>query len=250
MAEVGGLQEFTAQLISDLREEAASFAVVGGFAVSVRTEPRFTRDINLAVAVGTDADAEALVRNLQSRGYEVFMVLEQEAVARLATVRLRRTGPGGEPFVADLLFASSGIEVELVEAATEELLPGVGGVPVATCGYLIALKVLSRNDKGRPNDVADLHALLRVATPDDLAEARNAMGLIERRGFHRKRDLLRLLDSAIEQVGDPYGSAVRETPAGFVVAKPTARDPSPPNHAQTGGIEEDGGSARRRRRRR
>lgn len=31
-----------------------SWAVVGGFAVSARAEPRFTRDVDVAVAVGGD----------------------------------------------------------------------------------------------------------------------------------------------------------------------------------------------------
>jgi predicted nucleotidyltransferase len=188
-------------VLADLRQERARFALVGGFAVSVRTEPRFTRDLDLAVAVRSDAESEALVRGLQARGYEVFMVLEQRAVGRMATARLRKSGPGGEPLVVDLLFASSGVEVELVEAATEELIPGVGGVPVATCGFLIALKLLSRRDDERPNDAADLRALLRVAGPEDVLEARRAVALIAARGFHRGRDLEGLLAKGLADTG-------------------------------------------------
>lgn len=40
------------------------FALVGGLAVSARTEPRFTRDADLAVALASDAEAEALIREL------------------------------------------------------------------------------------------------------------------------------------------------------------------------------------------
>ena len=202
VAEVGSLQEFAAGLVSDLRELAVRFAVVGGFAVSVRTEPRFTRDIDLAVAVGSDAEAEALVASLQGRGYQVFMVLEQKATARMATVRLRRARGSGEPLIADLLFTSSGIEVELVAAATEEELPGIGGVPIASCGHLIALKLLSRRDKERPNDAADLRGLLRAASPGDLAQAREAAALIMQRGFHRNRNLTALLAEALDELGE------------------------------------------------
>jgi hypothetical protein len=35
-------------------------ALVGGFAVSVRTEPRFTRDVDLAVAVAVNAKVGSL----------------------------------------------------------------------------------------------------------------------------------------------------------------------------------------------
>ena len=41
-----------------------AFALIGGLAVSARSEPRFTRDADFAVSVGSDAEAEddALVR--------------------------------------------------------------------------------------------------------------------------------------------------------------------------------------------
>jgi hypothetical protein len=63
------------------------WALVGGLAVSARCEPRFTRDIDLAVAVAGDSEAEALVRTLQGAGYRVLVSVEQEAVKRLATVQ-------------------------------------------------------------------------------------------------------------------------------------------------------------------
>lgn len=41
---------------SDLTQAGVPFAVVGGLAVSVRTEPRFTRPADLAVALSTDRE--------------------------------------------------------------------------------------------------------------------------------------------------------------------------------------------------
>ena len=41
-----------------------SFALIGGLAVSARTEPRFTRDADFAVALAGDAEAEALMNAL------------------------------------------------------------------------------------------------------------------------------------------------------------------------------------------
>ena len=61
MAEVG-LVAFAQRAVSELRSRGARFAVIGGFAVSVRTEPRFTRDLDLALAVGSDAEAERLLQ--------------------------------------------------------------------------------------------------------------------------------------------------------------------------------------------
>src|SRR5262249_23266578 len=136
------------------------FALIGGFAVSARTEPRLTRDADFAVLVTDDRDAEALARDLQARGWRVVTAIEQEAAKRLATVRLafgteELPGP-----VVDLLFASSGIEPEIVRTAEPlQLVQGLD-IPVVRLGHLIALKVLSRDDRTRPQDRVDLAALL------------------------------------------------------------------------------------------
>jgi hypothetical protein len=69
----------------------------------------------------------------------------RHAVGRLATVRLARSTETDAP-VIDLLFASSGIEAEVVaEAEAIELLPNLT-MRVARIGHWIALKILSRDD--------------------------------------------------------------------------------------------------------
>lgn len=174
---------------ADLTRARVSFALIGGLAVSARTEPRFTRDADLAVAVANDAEAEALVHTLQALNYRIESVVEQEAAGRLATVRIMRS-PAPRAPVVDLLFASSGIETEVVtEAEVLELLPGLS-MRVAATGHLIALKVLSRDDVTRPQDLVDLRALLRVASEAELDRARRALALIAARGFHRGRTLI------------------------------------------------------------
>lgn len=166
--------------------------MVGGLAVSVRAEPRFTRDVDLAMAVANDADAEALVRSLVASGYRVIASLEQEAVGRLATVRLQSPSEGPEGVVVDMLFASSGVEPEIVRASEVlEALPGLP-VPVARVGDLLALKVLS-NGPERPQDQIDIVALLRLADEAEMGRARQTAALIVERGFGRGRDLLGLL---------------------------------------------------------
>jgi predicted nucleotidyltransferase len=171
---------------SRMRSIRARWAVIGGIAVSARTIPRFTQDIDLAVAVSNDSEAERLVSSLSPTGLRLVSHLDQTATGRLATVRLA-IEPDNDA-VIDLLFASSGIEPEVVAAATSvELIPGLT-VPVAQIGHLIALKVLSRSDY-RPNDTADLHALIVEASGDDLEMARAALDLISERGYDRGKDL-------------------------------------------------------------
>lgn len=68
-----------------------------------------------------DADAEALVRGFIASGYGVVAMVEQEATGRFATARLVTPGSTPDAVVVDLLFATSGIEPELVAQATQRL---------------------------------------------------------------------------------------------------------------------------------
>lgn len=175
------------RVVRTLAGSGAGFALVGGLAVSARTEPRFTRDIDVAVAVDDDREAEAIVRAL-SPPYQVVASLEHDVLRRLAAVRLGETGATETGPVVDLLFASSGIEGEVAAAATPlEVFPDVR-VPVAETGHLLALKLLARDDR-RPQDDVDLHALLDVAEQPDLDLATRAVALIEERGAGRDRQL-------------------------------------------------------------
>lgn len=175
-------------MVLSLEAEEVRAALVGGVAVSVRAAPRTTKDLDFAVVVGGDEEAEDLVFRLQRRGFELYDVLDQAAVGRLATGRFRLPLPGGVACV-DLLFASSGIEAEIVEAAEGlEILPGIL-VPVAQRGHLVALKLLSHDADRRPQDRQDLLALLARSSDEDVLLARESAALITARGFHRDRDL-------------------------------------------------------------
>lgn len=193
-----------ARLAVDLRGLHVRWALIGGVAISIRAQPRTTLDLDLAVAVGNDREAEALVRSLIAIGYrhEAFHLEHQHGSGRLAMVRLS-VGP---PVPIDLLFASSGIEHELVDRAEMlEALPGVV-VPVAVAEDLIALKVLS----GRMQDQADVAALLSTAAPEErqerLQRARQMLTLIHDRGFDRGKDLAHELDEIAARAQRTAGS--------------------------------------------
>lgn len=157
--------------------------------VSVYAEPRLTRDVDLVVAVDDDKDAESIIYKLQLLGYRVSMLLEQQATQRLATVRLQPPQQGSLGVVVDLLFTSSGIENEIAaDAESIELIPQLY-LPVATIGHLLALKILARDDRRRPQDWDDLRALLQEANDTEIRRARNALDLIQARGFQRNKNL-------------------------------------------------------------
>ncbi len=165
--------------------------------MSVRSEPRTTRDVDVAIAVSNDEEAEGILRELVRQGYRSLGGVEQTDTGRLATMRL--VPPEGGPLgaVVDLLFATSGIEPDICASADSlEVLEGVVA-PVARIGHLIAMKLLSRDDDHRPQDIIDLHALIGVAGDDDIQLATEAVHEIEGRGFARGRDLKAALQNAI-----------------------------------------------------
>lgn len=156
--------------------------------MSVRAEPRFTRDIDLVVAVADDAGAEALVAHLLAGGFRLRLSLEHQALGRLAAVRLTPPGEPGEGIVVDLLFSSSGIESQICcDADPLEVAPGLT-VPVAQAGHLVAMKLLSIAPD-RPQDGADLHALMANLDEADRARARDAVARIEALGANRSKRL-------------------------------------------------------------
>src|SRR5690606_39784302 len=141
------LESELAEAAKALRRTKHPFALVGGLAVSIRGEVRFTRDVDLAIDVSSDEETESLVRDLAAAGYSVVALVEHGDKERLSTVRLRsRAGVN-----VDLLAASSGIEHELVAASEPIAIEGAGSIPVARAEDLLATKLLSMSER-RPQD--------------------------------------------------------------------------------------------------
>jgi hypothetical protein len=184
---VSRLQGALLRVVDDLRALRLGWALVGGIAVSVRTRPRTTEDLDIVIAVSGDREAEKVAFSFRNLGYQYLPehALEQKDVGRLATVRFVSPGEQEGGVVVDLLFASSGIEPEIVAGAEqEEILPGLV-VPVARIGHLVALKVLA----GREIDVRDARWLWKVANEAERRLTRDSLALITRRRFHRGKDL-------------------------------------------------------------
>ncbi|HEY1959820.1 MAG TPA: nucleotidyl transferase AbiEii/AbiGii toxin family protein [Polyangiaceae bacterium] len=179
--------------VASLRNRKRRFALVGGLAVSVRAEVRFTRDVDLAVAVNDDADAESLVRDLRADGFTVAATVEHDVQERLSTVRLVIRG-----VKVDLLFASSGIEPEIVSGAADVEVLNVGPIPVALAEDLLAMKVLSMTER-RLQDRIDAQKLLRVREDLDVDRVRRQLELVTKRGFNRNQDLSAKLDALLRE---------------------------------------------------
>ncbi|MBI2393584.1 MAG: nucleotidyl transferase AbiEii/AbiGii toxin family protein [Deltaproteobacteria bacterium] len=187
-------QRALAEIAAWLSARRVSFALVGGLAVSIRGEVRFTRDVDLALAV-SEAELEALIRDLRAARYAIHSLVEHDVARRTATVRLVTR----DAIHVDLLAASSGIEQEIVGRATPIDIPSVGLVPVATAEDLVATKVLAMTDRRR-RDFDDAIGLILANPSLDLAAVRERLSLITARGFHREQDLEAKLAAVLSAV--------------------------------------------------
>ncbi len=196
------LHEALRRLSENLTALEARWALIGGLAVSVRGEARTTRDVDAAILVSGDGEAEALTRHfLHDFGYQVrpYGQLDRNDNDRLAAVRLIPPRAQEEEIIVDLMFAFSGIEPEVVESAEElQAMPGLT-VPVCQIGPLLALKTLA----SRPIDLADIDVLLRYASSDDIGTARRLLELISARGYGPDdRDMLEEFEQRVAAVKD------------------------------------------------
>ena len=66
---MSGFQRALASATKALQSSGLPFAIVGGVAVSARTEPRFTQDVDFTVAVQSDEAAQHLAHMLFGRGF-------------------------------------------------------------------------------------------------------------------------------------------------------------------------------------
>lgn len=189
-------EQALAAICKELVDRGRRFALVGGLAVSVRAEVRFTRDVDLVVLVEDDSEAESLIYELRSAGYSAIASVEHDTRHRLSTVRLM--SPLGVK--VDLLFASSGIERQIVDRATPVDFGAAGAVPVANAEELLAMKVLSMTDT-RLQDRIDAQRLLQFAPELDLSIVRDHLARITERGYAREQDLEAKLAAVLRDVG-------------------------------------------------
>ncbi len=195
MAEPPAIERALATAVDSLRSANREFALVGGLAVSVRAEVRFTRDVDFAVRVVDDADAERLIFSLTAAGYRPVATIEHEERHRLSTIRLMSP----HEIKIDLLFASSGLEHEIVERASAVSLPH-GEVPIAAAEELLAMKVLSMTAR-RLQDEIDARKLVACNPSLDLVRVRDNLSRIRERGYDRGEDLERKLAKVIVEAG-------------------------------------------------
>jgi hypothetical protein len=156
---------FYHQVFAALRGAAVSYVVVGGVAVNLQGVPRFTADLDLAVAIGPGLPAAA--RALHGLGLEPRLPIDPQQLADEATVRgwvaernlqaLTFHDPR-EPLREVDLVISGPVPFEEIERSAERVEAGGLTVAVASIPTLIRMK----EGTGRAQDASDVEALRRV----------------------------------------------------------------------------------------
>jgi hypothetical protein len=145
------------QLLADLVEGDVDFVVVGGVAVILHAQPRFTKDLDVCYAADAanlermGAVLTALHARLRGIDEDVPFVADARALRRMQILTL--TTDHGD---IDLLLGPSGAPPYAELRADAEVFD-VGGIEVrvASIEHLIAMKRAA----GRPQDLSDVEAL-------------------------------------------------------------------------------------------
>jgi len=149
--------------LADLFErEELRWMLVGGLAVGVWTEPRGTKDIDLALSL--PESTSAMQAGLDALGLASFRG-RLDACVEGGVVRLQQRDAGAPPLVVDLLCAGTDFEHEALGRRRGAEVFGARAW-VASPDDLFMYKLIA----GRPQDMADADRLIRVAgVPQDTA---------------------------------------------------------------------------------
>lgn len=136
-------------LLSLLNQFGAKYLVVGGYAVMLYTEPRYTKDLDLAIGMEV-VEVEAVRKALEAFGFP----MSDEAAAELAQPN-KMISIGRPPSRIDILNHVAGIDFQT--AWERRTIIDIGGVAAAFLSREDLVK--SKRAAGRPQDLLDLARL-------------------------------------------------------------------------------------------
>ncbi len=158
----GPIAAALAATVAWLEDVGTPYAVIGGVAVTLRALPRYTQDIDLVVWAAT-ADWPGLVERAAAFGITPRRDDVLEFAARTRVLLLQHAS--GVP-----LDVSCGVLTFEEHVTRDASVVQVGNLRVrlATAEHLLVLKAIA----ARPQDHADMHAIVRASRDLDLASAR------------------------------------------------------------------------------
>ncbi len=145
------LQTTLRDLADWLRSESIPFAVIGGIAVSVRGEPRFTADVELVIGIDVN-QALQLVERLPNSPFRPLFDGINEVIQTAFLMPLVHAVTG---IRADVAIGLSGFELQAISRVTPAEM-GDFNVPVVTSEDLILMKLLA----SRSRDLEDVERIV------------------------------------------------------------------------------------------
>ena len=139
------------ELLRVLRKFKVRYTVIGGYAVGIHSEPRYTKDLDILIS-SSEENARATLKALAHFGAPVANLSEEE----LSTPGLLYVF-GIPPLRVDILNRIKGVNAETIIRRSKRIKLGDTSVTVVSVDDLIKLKKLA----GRPQDLADLAKLTR-----------------------------------------------------------------------------------------
>lgn len=145
------LSETLADAATFLERHDMPFALIGGYAASLRGQPRLTADVDLAIATDIDR-AMTLIPALSNSPFEPLFPGVEEVVQRAFILPLRHRTTR---IKVDIAIGLSRFEQQVVARAHPMLIAGKS-IAVAMAEDLLLMKVIA----GRPRDDQDIDGLL------------------------------------------------------------------------------------------
>src|SRR5437879_2769410 len=139
------LDQFAARAFRFLNKSKAPYLVIGGLAVGVVGEPRFTYDIDVDIVLNAEA-LPAFLAEAKKAGFRVDAQTAQRDAHTQGAFRV-----AGRRFHVDFIVASTDLEREAIRRAKVSSLYGVKAA-FPTPEDLILLKIIP----GRPQDLLDI----------------------------------------------------------------------------------------------
>ncbi len=137
------------ELLSLFTANKVRFLVVGGYAVMKYTEPRYTKDLDLWIAVDA-RNANAVFRSLREFGAPLGKLTARDFQEEDQVYQM-----GRPPLRVDILMSASGVDFKAAWARREEICLGEMVIPFISRADLIA----NKRATARPQDLLDLKSL-------------------------------------------------------------------------------------------
>jgi hypothetical protein len=149
------------ELLKLLEKHDVRYLVVGGYAVMLYSEPRWTKDLDLWIALDPP-NARAVFRALQEFGAPLTSLTEQDFAAPGYFYQM-----GNPPLRVDVMMGLPGGDFETAWARRRTVTLGDGRIHFIGREDLIAVKLAS----GREQDLKDVEAIRRGARAGQAGQA-------------------------------------------------------------------------------